>query len=342
MSVQPDRKELRMARVTVFLGSLVAAALAGAGIYALVSTDSTKTVVRQVTVTSPQSVAATTPLSVTDVYNRAFKGVVEITVSASSGVDPFGRSQERRAQGSGFVYDTAGHVVTNEHVVDGAESISVRLWNGRAFRATVVGTDPSTDLAVLKIGAPASLLHPLTLGDSSAVQVGQAVVAIGSPFGLEGTVTAGIVSALHREMTAPNNFTINDSIQTDTAINHGNSGGPLLDLTGKVIGVNAQIESSSGGNEGVGFAIPSSTVHSIVSQLISTGDVRHAYLGVGIATAAAGVELTEVRIGTPAEPRSTARRSPTRPSSPARSTRGSRATRSRSPTCATGRRAPSR
>jgi putative serine protease PepD len=130
--------------------------------------------------------------------------------------------------------------------------------------------------------------------------VGQGVVAIGSPFGLEETVTAGIVSALHREMTAPNNFTIADSIQTDAAINHGNSGGPLLTLDGKVIGVNAQIESDSGGSDGVGFAIPANTVRSIASQLIGTGSVKHAYLGVGIASASNGVKLTEVRTGTPA------------------------------------------
>ena len=287
-----------MPRVIVLIGSLVAAAVAGAGIYALVSTGGTKTVVRQVTVTGSEAVAAT-PLSVTDVYNRAYKGVVEITVKSSS-FSPFGGSGSQQAQGSGFVYDSAGHVVTNDHVVDGASSISVKFWNGASYKATVVGTDPSTDLAVLKVDAPASVLHPLALDDSSSVQVGQAVVAIGSPFGLEETVTAGIVSALHREMTAPNNFTITDSIQTDAAINHGNSGGTLLDLAGKVIGVTAQIESDSGGNDGVGFAIPSDTVRSIASQLISSGGVQHAYLGVGIATASNGVRLTEVRSGTPA------------------------------------------
>ena len=153
---------------------------------------------------------------------------------------------------------------------------------------------------MLKVDAPASLLQSLALGDSSGVEVGQGVVAIGSPFGLDETVTAGIVSALHREMTAPNNFTISDSIQTDAAINHGNSGGPLLDLTGNVVGVNAQIESDSGGSDGVGFAIPSNTVRAIVSQLISSGNVEHAYLGVGIATTSTGVKLTGVRSGTPA------------------------------------------
>ena len=279
---------------------LLAAAGAGTGIYAAFSNGGTKTVVRQVTVPDAQPTAAQSSVSAaTDVYNRASKGVVEITASSTAS-GPFGEPQTRRGQGSGFVYGADGHIVTNEHVVDGAGSVSVRFWNGATYKATVVGADASTDLAVLKVDAPASLLHPLSLGNSSALQVGQSVVAIGSPFGLEETVTAGIVSALHREMTAPNNFTISDSIQTDAAINHGNSGGPLLDLTGKVIGVNSQIESDSGGSDGVGFAIPANTVRSIASQLIRSGSVKHAYLGVGIATASGGVKLTDVRTGTPA------------------------------------------
>ena len=289
-----------MKRTIAIAASLAAAAGIGAGSYALVSSGGTTTVVRQVTVPRSQPAAATSSLSVTDVYNRTSKGVVEITVS-STGSAPFpGGPQSRQAQGSGFVFDGNGDIVTNAHVVQGASTISVRFSNGASYKATLVGADPSTDLAVLKVDAPASLLDPLELGDSSDVQVGEGVVAIGSPFGLEETVTSGIVSALHREMTAPNNFTIADSIQTDAAINHGNSGGPLLDLTGKVIGVNSQIESDSGGNDGVGFAVPSNTVRSIASQLISSGKVQHAYLGVGIATVSKGVRLTEVRTETPA------------------------------------------
>jgi putative serine protease PepD len=288
-----------MTRILAITATFLAMAAAGGAAYALVSTGDTTTVVRQVSVDGSEPAAATNPLSVTAVYNSAHKGVVEITVNSTAS-NPFGGSQTQEAQGSGFVYDAAGHVVTNEHVVDGADSVTVRFWNGASYKATVVGSDPSTDLAVLKVDAPASVLHPLALGDSGNVEVGEGVVAIGSPFGLEETVTAGIVSALHREMTAPNNFTIANSIQTDAAINHGNSGGPLLDLTGKAIGVNAQIRSDSGDNAGVGFAIPSNTVRSIVSQLVSSGSVQHAYLGVAIATASNGVRLTEVRSGTPA------------------------------------------
>jgi S1-C subfamily serine protease len=303
---------IRRTRTLSLAAALVAAAGIGAGgaaTYAALSPEDTRTVVRQVTVEDSEPAASASPLSVNQIYRRAYKGVVEITVTAEASESPFG-GQQAQGQGSGFVYDRQGHVVTNQHVVQGASSVSVRLWNGQTYEAEVVGSDASTDLAVLDVDAPASVLTPLRLGDSSEVKVGDAVVAIGSPFGLEQTVTSGIVSALHRQMTAPNDFSINDSIQTDAAINHGNSGGPLLNSSGRVIGVNAQIESESGGNDGVGFAIPSNTVRSIVSQLVQTGEVEHAYLGVGVQTIPAsvadeldlveGVALTEVRPDTPA------------------------------------------
>jgi S1-C subfamily serine protease len=303
---------IRPTRTLSLAAALVAAAGIGAGgaaTYAALSSDGTRTVVRQATVEESEPAASASPLSVNQIYRRTYKGVVEITVTAESSESPFGGPQAR-GQGSGFVYDRQGHVVTNQHVVQGASSVSVRLWNGQTYDAEVVGSDASTDLAVLEVDAPASVLTPLRLGDSSEVEVGDGVVAIGSPFGLEQTVTSGIVSALHRQMTAPNDFSINDSIQTDAAINHGNSGGPLLNSGGRVIGVNAQIKSESGGNDGVGFAIPSNTVRSIVSQLVETGEVEHAYLGVGVQTIPAavadeldlveGVALTEVRRATPA------------------------------------------
>jgi S1-C subfamily serine protease len=293
---------------TALAASAAIGAVGGGATFALLGDGST-TVVRQVTVGGSEPAAAEGSLTVGEVYKGTYKGVVEINVSAESS-SPFGDGRQQQAQGSGFVYDRDGTIVTNQHVVDGAQSISVRFWNGATRKAELVGSDGSTDLAVLKVDAPASLLEPLALGDSAELAVGDGVVAIGSPFGLESSVTSGIVSALHRQMRAPNNFSINDSIQTDAAINHGNSGGPLLDLQGQVIGVNAQIESESGGNDGVGFAIPSNTVRSIVTQIRSSGQVDHAYLGVGVDTIPAavaerlglpaGVAVTQVTDGTPA------------------------------------------
>jgi putative serine protease PepD len=289
--------------VAIPLAALAVGAGGGAAVYAAASGGDT-TVVRQVTVKDAQPTSETTALSVNAIYRRAYRGVVDITVSGSqTGSFPFGGSQSSRAEGSGFVYDSKGDIVTNQHVVDGASSITVKFWNGKTYKATVVGADSSTDLAVIRVNAPASLLHPLSLGDSSRVAVGDGVVAIGSPFGLQETVTSGIVSALHREMTSPSHFAIDDSIQTDAAINHGNSGGPLLSTSGRVIGVNAQIESDSGGSDGVGFAIPSNTVRSVVSQLISTGKAVHAYLGVSIerAPSGSGARIAQLRgRGTPA------------------------------------------
>jgi putative serine protease PepD len=296
---------MKRPRTLTGLAALAGAALIGAGAaaatFAAFGSSDSNTVVRQVTVQNSQPTSAGTSLSVAQVYQRANKGVVQITVTSAGQSDQFGQSQSQQALGSGFVYDDNGHIVTNDHVVDGAQSISVKLWNGATYKATLVGSDASTDLAVLKLDAPSSVLHPLALGNSDAVFVGQGVVAIGSPFGLEETVTSGIVSALHRSMQAPNNFTINDSIQTDAAINHGNSGGPLLDLQGHVIGVNSQIESDSGGSDGVGFAIPSNTVRSIAHQLIASGSVQHAYLGVAVTAGNGGVRVAQVRSGTPAQ-----------------------------------------
>ena len=279
----------------------VVGAAAGAGAYAVFNKDSGTTIVRQVHVT--QSVQASdvkpgTLLSIGSIYKLANRGVVKISVT-SGGANPFEQGTQQ-AQGSGFVSGTVGHVITNQHVIDGAQSIKVTFWNGKTYTAKLVGSDASTDTAVIKVDAPASMFHPLALADSSTVQVGDGVVAIGSPFGLEETVTSGIVSALHRQMTSPNKFTIDDSIQTDAAINHGNSGGPLLNMQGKVIGVNAQIESDSGGNDGVGFAVPSDTVRRIASRLISTGKAEHAYLGVSLAEDSSGARVTCVAQEKPA------------------------------------------
>jgi putative serine protease PepD len=288
------------------IASLLAAVCVGAGGGALLysafgSNGGTTTVVRQVNVKDTQP-ASQSPLSVNAIYRNNYRGVVEITVtqSGSGGNFGFGGSGAQQAEGSGFVYDSDGHVATNAHVVQNASSIKVTFWNGKTYNASLVGSDPTSDLAAIKVDAPASMIHPVELGDSSTLQVGDGVVAIGSPFGLQETVTSGIVSALHRTISSLTNFTIPDAIQTDAAINHGNSGGPLFNTNGQVVGVNSQIRSDSGGNEGVGFAIPSNAVRSVVSQLISSGKAEHAYLGVSIDSSASNALLAGVRSGTPA------------------------------------------
>jgi S1-C subfamily serine protease len=180
------------------------------------------------------------------------------------------------------VIDGEGRVLTNNHVVAGAETIRVKLGDSEtAYDAEKIGEDPATDLALLKVDAPPSALHPLSLGDSSSTKVGDPVVAIGNPFGLDRTVTTGIVSALQRQIQAPNGFAISNVIQTDASINPGNSGGPLIDASGRVIGVTSQIETAGGGGSvGIGFAIPIDTARQVISQLEEHGEVRHAFLGI--------------------------------------------------------------
>jgi S1-C subfamily serine protease len=224
-------------------------------------------------------------LSVNEIYNEAAPGVAFIRADAGeprAPLTPFGTPPQGggTATGSGFVIDDEGHIVTNAHVVDGAESVSVTLGEeGDSYDAEVLGADPSTDVAVIQVDAPDDVLEPLALADSADVAVGDPAVAIGNPFGLDRTATAGIVSAVQREIRAPNGFTIQDAIQTDAPINPGNSGGPLLDSTGRVIGINSQIESPGGGNVGIGFAVPINTAREIADQLIEDGEVEHAFLG---------------------------------------------------------------
>ncbi len=229
--------------------------------------------------------------TVHQIYQRDGQGVAFIQAQQParpvSPFDPFGQSGGGIATGSGFVIDTDGHVLTNNHVVSGAKQIQVKLGDSdTTYDAQVIGTDPATDLALLKIDAPSDQLHPLALGDSSKVEVGDPVVAIGNPFGLDRTVTSGIVSALQRQIQAPNGFAISNVIQTDAAINPGNSGGPLIDAAGQVVGINSQIETggSGRGNVGIGFAIPINTARDVVSQLESNGEVKHAFLGITGAT----------------------------------------------------------
>ena len=209
--------------------------------------------------------------SVRDVYTHDGPGVVSVDV-ASSATGPGG--------GSGFVVDETGHIVTNQHVVGGADEVSVRFASGDRRDAEIIGEDPSTDVAVIKVEAPEEMLEPLTLGNSDSVGVGDPVIAIGNPLNVGISVTTGIVSGTERPIKAPNNFTIDGAVQTDAAINPGNSGGPLLDSQGTVIGVNSQILSEDGGFQGVGFAVPIDTVKSVVEQLIEGGEVVHGYIGV--------------------------------------------------------------
>jgi S1-C subfamily serine protease len=201
-------------------------------------------------------------------------------------LNPFGEPEAQgggTATGSGFVIDGEGHILTNNHVIEGAEKVTVKLGaSEKTHPAEVVGTDPGTDIALLEIEAPAKELHPLTLGHSAAVKVGDPVVAIGNPFGLDRTVTSGIISALQRQIQAPNGFSINHVIQTDAAINPGNSGGPLINAGGEVIGINSQIATGGGGNGnvGIGFAIPIDTIRAEIEQLKTNGEVEHAFLGI--------------------------------------------------------------
>jgi putative serine protease PepD len=191
--------------------------------------------------------------------------------------------------------DKQGDIITNAHVVDGATAIKATFSDGSTATGRVLGTDTATDLAVVRVtGVATAKLHPLTLGDSDGVAVGDGVLAIGSPFGLSETLTTGIVSALDRTISSPSGATIGGAIQTDASINHGNSGGPLIDAEGHVVGVNAQIESDSGGNDGIGFAIPSDTVRTVAAALIAGEAVAHPQLGVQIEDAADG----GVRLGT--------------------------------------------
>jgi S1-C subfamily serine protease len=193
---------------------------------------------------------------------------------------PFPEEFFQRGLGSGFVIDTDGHIVTNNHVVEGARRIQVHFSDDTEAEAEVVGTDPDTDLAVIKVDVPAAMLHPVELGESDTLRVGQRAIAIGNPFGFERTVTTGIISAVGRVLHQSSGFSLPNLIQTDAAINPGNSGGPLLDSRGKVIGVNTIIFTSSGFSSGVGLAIPVNTVKRVVPELIETGRFAHPWLGI--------------------------------------------------------------
>ena len=276
---------------------IAAAAVIGGGAGAVATTalnDDSATTVH--TVTTTRTVAATSADGVQsphDVYQAAKDSVAYITTQSGTG--------------SGFVISDDGYIVTNAHVVEGANGqIKAKIGDGKTLDAKLVGQDASTDLALLKVDA--SNLKPLALGDSSTVEVGDPAYAIGNPFGLDRTLTTGVISALQRQISSPNGFSIDDVLQTDAAINPGNSGGPLFNAQGQVIGVNSQIEStgnssdgSQPGNVGIGFAIPSNTVKSVISQLRATGKVSHAYLGVQTQNASkGGAQVAAITSGGPA------------------------------------------
>ena len=284
---------------------VAAAAVIGGGAGAAITTlsDGGGSAMTTTVTTAAGANVANTDLTVGQIAKDATKSVVEVDATTSGGSQsfPFGRNGGSSAEGTGFVYDTKGDIVTNQHVISGSSTVKVKFSDGSTYTASVVGSDSATDIAVLHVNAPSSKLDPLTLADSSKVAVGDGVVAIGNPFGLDGTVTSGIVSAVGREISSPDDTPIEGAIQTDAAINHGNSGGPLLDLRGEVIGITSQIQSEGGGNDGVGFAVPSNTVKSIASQLISNGKAEHALLGVTPADTANGVRIATVKSGSAAD-----------------------------------------
>jgi len=273
---------LRSPFVSALLGGLIVAVaflIAGVG-----SDEPRTTVVQQPTLAQPATASSDAGLTINQIYKRDAPGVVFIRATVvQQSTSPFGTPQAQRgvATGSGFVIDTSGNILTNNHVVAGASKVTVQFEDKKTADAKVVGTDPSNDLALLKVDPSGLKLAPLTLGSSKAVQVGDPAIAIGNPFGLDRTLTTGVISALQRQIRAPNDFTISNVIQTDAAINPGNSGGPLLDAAGRVIGINSQIETGGGssGNVGIGFAVPIDTAKQVLPKL-KQGDVKRAYLGV--------------------------------------------------------------
>jgi putative serine protease PepD len=271
---------------------LITGAVAVAAVVAVLGLGSDHATKPAVAQTTP-SPSTGTPASVADIYRRVSPGVVFIAAGSGSG--------------SGFVIDSDGSIVTNDHVVGDSQTVSVRFGEqSDPVDAKVVGTDPSTDLALVKVD-PSDVkggLKPLPLATSKNLEPGEPAIAIGSPFGLQGTVTSGIVSALGREIQSPNGFPISGVVQTDAAINPGNSGGPLLDGDGRVIGVNSQIATNgANANSGVGFAVPIDTVKQVIPQLERDGQIDRSYLGVSTSEAPPrdGALVREVTPGSPAE-----------------------------------------
>ncbi|MDX6670842.1 MAG: hypothetical protein QOI91_1205 [Solirubrobacteraceae bacterium] len=281
-----NASSVRSSLLAGFLGgAVVAAVLLVLDIGA--DTHRTTTVIQQSPLAATRDASnPTAGLTAREIYKRDAPGVVNVRAQIVQQVQsPFDLSPQQNrgeASGSGFVLDDKGYILTNAHVIDGASRVTVQLEDKKVTDAKVVGKDPSTDLAVLKIDPSGLNLKPLALGDSKHVQVGDPTIAIGNPFGLDRTLTTGVVSALQRRIAAPNGFQIENVIQTDAAINPGNSGGPLIDASGRVIGINSQIATGggSGGNVGIGFAVPINTAKQVIPQLRNSGKVERAYLGI--------------------------------------------------------------
>ena len=213
-------------------------------------------------------------LSLIDIFEKSEPGVVRVNVQKSETDDAVG------GVGSGFVFDKMGHIITNAHVVKDATKVVVTFLDGRSYNAEIIGSDEFTDIAIIKVNADLILLHPLPIGDSSNLKVGEQIAAIGNPFGLSGSMTSGIVSQLGRLLPSGAGYSIPDVIQTDAAINPGNSGGPLLNMRGEIVGINTAIQSATGEFAGVGFSIPSQTVAKIVPTLIEEGEYNHPWIGI--------------------------------------------------------------
>ncbi len=290
-------------------GGVTAAVLLGAGV--VEGPDNVTVIEPPIATKGSATMAArrTGGLSAREIYRRSAPGVVFVraqtlrTEPSPFDVDASTRTTE--STGSGFVLDEDGLILTNAHVVEAATDVQVTFSDEHTVSAQPVGKDADTDLALLRVDPEAADLHPLELGDSGSVQVGDPTVAIGNPFGLERTLTTGVVSALQRRLTAPSGFAIENVIQTDAALNPGNSGGPLIDAGGRVIGINSQIATANGeassGSVGIGFAVPSDTARAVIPQLEEDGHVERAYLGVQGATAPDGVTVEQVRSGSPAQ-----------------------------------------
>jgi S1-C subfamily serine protease len=253
----------------------------------------TRTVVQQAPVAGTRPASDSSGLTPRDIYKRDAPGVVTVraqVVRQSTTPFDFGfdlpQQQQGTSTGSGFVVDKKGYILTNFHVIDGASKVTVTFEHNKSANADIVGRDAANDLALLKVDPSGQPLEPLALGDDKSVQVGDPTIAIGNPFGLDRTLTTGVVSALQRQIDSPSGFSINHVIQTDAPINPGNSGGPLIDATGRVIGINSQIATggSSSGNVGIGFAVPIDTVKRVLPELKKTGQVSRAFLGITGAT----------------------------------------------------------